>query len=299
MNKIIHFIEFIIAKTALAIFGVMDFAKASNIGGLIGRFIGPKLKVTQIARENIRLAMPELSEERIEKIIIGMWDNLGRVITEYAHMAKLTSKQIDELVRIEGQENLDALIKTKGGFLMTGHLANWEMIAAVTFYRDCPLHVVYRKANNPYIDKMIYDIRRNHHISSSAKGPVGARQIIKSLKKGGRISMLVDQKQNDGIAVHFFGIPAMTAPAIANLALRYDYPIYPARIVRTDNNKFRYIFYPAIKVKKTGNERTDILALMTQINLILEGWIREYPEQWFWVHKRWPKDATRGENLPL
>jgi len=295
MKNLLHIVEFIIAKIALTIFGAMSFATASNIGGWLGRFIGPKLSATKTARRNIKLAMPELSAARIEESLLGMWDNLGRVITEYAHMGRITSQQIHDFVEIENQENLDALIKTKGGFLMTGHLANWEMIAAITFQRGCPLHIVYRKANNPYINKMIYNIRAKQQVSSSAKGSVGARKMIQALRDGKHIGILVDQKQNDGIEVPFFGIPAMTAPAIATLALKYQYPIHPARIVRVSGHKFRYIFYPAMSVDKTGNEKQDILNLMTKINLILEGWIREHPEQWFWVHNRWPKGTNRPD----
>jgi len=293
MKKILHIIEFLFAKLAMAIFGAMPFATASNIGGKLGRFIGPKLCATKIARRNIKLAMPELSDANVENIIIGMWDNLGRVVTEYSYMGRMTSERLYDIVRIEERANLDALIKTKGGFLMTGHFANWEMIPAVPFQRGCPLHIVYRKANNPYIDKLIYKIRETHQASSSAKGSVGARQIIKALKDGKHVAMLVDQKQNDGIAVPFFGVPAMTAPAIATLALKYDFPIHPARLVRVQDHKFRYVFYPAITIERTGDEKQDVLNLMTKINLILEGWIREYPEQWFWVHNRWPKDAKR------
>ena len=106
------------------------------------------------------------------------------------------------------------------------------------------------------------------------------------------MAMLIDQKMNDGIAVPFFGRDAMTAPAIAEFALRYDMPLIPVRAVRTKDCHFEVTIYPPLAYEKTGDDEKDILAIMTQINAQLESWIREYPEQWFWVHKRWPNGLT-------
>lgn len=291
MKKILHIFEAAIANTALFIFGIMPVSIASNIGGFLGKIIGFRLKVTTLARNNIKRAMPELSDEKVEEILLGMWDNLGRTIAEYSHISKLTKEKVAELVTIEGQENLDLMKKDKGCFLMTGHFGNWEMIAPALYYQKCPLHIVYRVANNPYVNKIISEIRQKHIASASPKGSVGARQIIKSLQKGGHIIMLVDQKQNDGIAVQFFGRDAMTAPAIATLSRKYNANIYPARIVRLGGGKFKVIFLQPISATKSDNAEADILKLMTTINKILEDWIRQNPEQWFWVHNRWPKEA--------
>jgi len=100
--------------------------------------------------------------------------------------------------------------------------------------------------------------------------------------------MLVDQKMNNGIAVPFFGRPAMTAPALAQLALRFDCPVVPARVVRLNGAHFQLIVYPPLEVAKTGDREHDTLTLMTQVNTMIEGWIRERPEQWLWLHNRWP-----------
>lgn len=288
MKNIQHIIEFIIARVFLAIFTLMPFALASNIGAACGKFIGPKLKVSNTARRNIKLAMPQLKDVEIEEIIIGMWDNLGRIITEFSQL----HKNINEFIEISGQENLAALINGKGSFVMTGHVGNWEMLPLATYNNGLPLHIVYRRANNPYIDKMICNIRSKHQLVASAKGSVGARQMIKSLQDNRKLLMLVDQKQNDGIAVPFFGRNAMTAPGIASMSLKYNANIVPARVVRVNKTKFRLVVYPAIKIKKTGDDKADILAVMSDINAILEGWIEEYPQQWFWVHNRWPKVAV-------
>ncbi len=290
MKKFLHVAEALLVHLVMFIFGSMNFDTASNIGGWLGRAIGPHLKVNKTARNNIKMAMPELSGERVEEILIGMWDNLGRVLTEFAHMKDMDAEKISKICTIEGQENLDELLKAKGCFLMTGHFGNWEMIPVITHIKNLPNHIVYRKANNPYVDKIISKVRSYHCHSSSAKGSVGARQIIKSLHEGKKVLMLVDQKQNSGIEVPFFGRPAMTASGIANMALKYDCKIFSMKIRRVDGSKFILTVYPALEITKTGDEQADILNAMTHINHILEGWIRENPEQWFWVHNRWPKN---------
>jgi len=289
MKKILHIIEAALVYKLIFIFGALPYVTASNIGGFLGRKLGPLLKVNKTARNNIKLAMPELSEAKVEEILLGMWDNLGRVMTEFSHMNRMTANKIDELVTIEGQEHLDALRRENGGFLMTGHFGNWEMIPAASYQKGCPLHIVYRKANNPYVDKIVCNMRKNYQVSASAKGSVGARQIIKALKLGKHALMLVDQKQNDGIAVPLFGRDAMTAPGIATMALKYDCKIFPAKLKRVHGHKFKFTAYPPINIVRSGNEKEDIQNLMTSINIILEGWIRKNPEQWFWVHNRWPK----------
>ncbi len=121
------------------------------------------------------------------------------------------------------------------------------------------------------------------------KGGQGAVRLLRAIKNGQSLAMLVDQKMNDGIAVPFFGRDAMTAPAIAEFALRYDMPIIPVRVVRTKGCHFEATVYPPLEYEKTGDEEKDSLIIMTKINALLESWIREHPAQWFWVHKRWPK----------
>src|SRR5690606_19539435 len=121
------------------------------------------------------------------------------------------------------------------------------------------------------------------------KGQEGARQSVKFLKEGTSISMLVDQKMNEGIPVPFFGREAMTATAIARLALKFECPIVPVQVERLRGVKCRVTYYPPLTVPETGTMDEKIMHIMTQINQMLETWIRKRPEQWLWVHNRWPK----------
>jgi len=146
---------------------------------------------------------------------------------------------------------------------------------------------IYRAANNRLIDRMITRFRGNAG-ELIPKGAVAARRAIATLRRGAHLTMLADQKMNDGIAVSFFGRPAMTAPALAALALRFDCDVLPARVERLGGAHFRLTVFPPLPLPRTGDSHAHVAALMTQVNAILEAWIRDRPEQWFWVHRRWP-----------
>jgi len=120
------------------------------------------------------------------------------------------------------------------------------------------------------------------------KGAVASRRALAALRRGGHLTLLVDQKLNDGIAVPFFGRPAMTAPALALLALHFDCAVLPARVERLRGAHFRLTIDPPLPLPKSGDRTADVAALMAEVNRTLETWIRRRPEQWFWLHSRWP-----------
>jgi KDO2-lipid IV(A) lauroyltransferase len=146
---------------------------------------------------------------------------------------------------------------------------------------------VFRAPDNPLVDAVLRRLRRpgGEHI---AKGTGGARHAIKLLVAGGHLGLLVDQKLNDGIAVPFFGRDAMTAPALAQFALRFDCPVVPTRVERIAGARFRITVAPPIDIPRTGERQRDVFEITRRVNEILESWIRERPEQWLWAHKRWP-----------
>ena len=176
---------------------------------------------------------------------------------------------------------------SRPGIFFSGHLGNWEIVSLGATQRGVPLDRVYRAANNRLVE---WFYRRGRAAAESAlipKGSAGGRQLIASLDKGRHIGMMVDQKMNDGIPVPFFGHPAMTPPALAELALRYDCPVVPARIVRLSGARFRLVFSPPLELKSTGGRKADVARAMDQVNAVIEGWVRDTPEQWLWLHNRW------------
>ena len=278
-----HVVEASLLRALFAFLRALPLDSASALGGFLGRRIGPFFSAHKTALRNLVRVFPEKPEAWRREIRERMWENLGRVAAELPHLPGQVL--INRLV-IRGEEHLP---KTgESALFFSGHLGNWELLPSIPHYRGVPITLVYRHANNPLVDKIIAGIRAVHSDNMIAKGPRGAFKLAKALKRKESICMLVDQKMNDGISVPFFGKPAMTAPAIAQLALHYDMPIIPARVVRTGGAHFEVTIDPPVAFEKTGDKDADQRAIMTTINARIETWIREHPEQWFWVHKRWP-----------
>lgn len=278
---------------ALALFGffwLLPVAGASAVGGFIARAIGPRLGVSRRARQNLRRALPGLDDEAVEGAVRGMWDNLGRVAAEYGHLGKYRVYEPGDRIEMVGAENIRRYgAPGQRAIFFSGHYGNWEVATLAVTQAGLGVAEIYRAANNPVVDRIINHARSVVDSELVPKGSSGARRALAALQQGRHIAMLVDQKMNDGIAVPFFGRPAMTAPALARLALRYDCAVVPVRVDRLPHARFRITAEPPIDYRRTGDAEADTLALMTQVNQVLERWIREQPGHWFWLHRRWPE----------
>ncbi len=280
-----------LAALGFGAFGRLPIDAASAVGGWVARRVGPALGISKRARLNLAAAMPELSAARIDAVVTGMWDNLGRVAAEYPHLREIAvfgSGSAGKRVETVGFEHVDRVLA--GGrrmIVFSGHLANWEIAALAAGQYGIDVAQIYRAANNPLVDRMIARFRGAAG-ELIPKGAVASRRAVAALRRGGHLTLLVDQKLNDGIAVPFFGRLAMTAPALAMLALRFDCDVLPARVERLSGAHFRLTIYPPLALPRSGDRATDTAALMAAVNATLEGWIRERPEQWFWLHRRWP-----------
>src|SRR6266436_7997221 len=276
------------AAICFGAFGLLSLDWASAIGGWLARHVGPFLGISKRARLNLRRALPELSEIEIERVITGMWDNLGRVAAEYPHLREIRVFEAGGRVETHGFEHMDrAVAAGRRTIIFSGHIANWEigLLAAVQY--GISVAQIYRAANNPLVDRMITRFRGDAG-ELIPKGTVAARRAIAVLRRGAHLTMLADQKMNDGIPVPFFGRPAMTASALAALALRFECDVLPARVERLDGARFRLTIFPPLPLPRSGEPHADAAALVAQVNATLEGWIRDRPEQWLWVHRRWP-----------
>jgi len=284
-RAIAHPLEAAGAVLLYGFFRILPVDAASAIGGFIGRALGPRTAISRRADRNLQRAMPELGAADRARIVLAMWDNLGRVLAEYPHIPQIARERV-EVIGIEHTEPLRG--PGKPGVMFGAHLGNWELFGLTARKYDFPFVQVYRAPNNPLIDRMMRKVRRLADDAVLPKGAAGARRALEVLKRGGRLGMLVDQKMNDGIAVPFFGIEAMTAPAVAQLGMRFKCPVMPARTERLDGCRFRITAYPSMQFPETGDRKADLHAAMLKVNAMLEGWIRERPEQWLWVHRRWP-----------
>lgn len=272
-------IEAALLYAVYGIFKILPASAASDLGGWIGRTIGPRLAASRKALRNIEFALPETTPEQRHTIVRDMWDNLGRIIAEYPHL---------ETIGREHTEIMGAI--PPFCILFGGHLGNWEVIgAAPKTQRDIDLDLIYRAPNNPWADKLLEHCRSlKGKLKTIPKSRGGTRSMVRSLQDKRSLALLIDQKYNEGIPVNFMGRPAMTATAFAELAKKYEVPLIPVRVERVEGCKFRLSILPAIDAARPLDD------VMKEAHSLLESWIRERPGQWLWLHRRWESKALQA-----
>ncbi len=297
IRRLQYRIEAAVARLALGLLRRLGPATASNLGGAVARALGPLLPVSRVAHANLRLAMPELDAAARRRIVRGVWDNLGRTVTEFPHLAKLRRNASGPGWEIVNEDILHELARRGGpAIFFSGHIGNWELLSPVAAAFGVPISGMYRPAANPLVDAMIAQLRREAlgiDVPMFAKGAAGGRAAFAHLARGGFLAILIDQKLNDGIAVDLFGHPAMTAPALAVLALRFRCPVIPGHSERIGPARLRLTAEPPLELPDTGDRTADIATLTRAVNATLERWIRARPESWLWLHRRWPNSGQK------
>ncbi|MFC7475528.1 lysophospholipid acyltransferase family protein [Dankookia sp. GCM10030260] len=289
MRRLQFAVETLVVRAVLALARWLGPVRASDAGGALGRWLGPLLPVSRIARANLALALPERDAAARALILRGMWDNLGRTVGELPHLPAMRWE-------IVGVEHLAPLAADGGpAILVSGHLGNWEVLPPALERLGIRMGSVYRAADNPAVDALVNGLRARAVAGKALplfpKGAQGARAALKFLSQGGVLGLLADQKLNDGIAVPLLGAPAMTAPAPAQLALRFRCPVIPGRVQRLGPCRFRLMVDPPLALPVGEDRQAAIRALTLAINDRISAWIRERPEEWLWLHRRWPKDV--------
>jgi KDO2-lipid IV(A) lauroyltransferase len=272
-------------------FRLLPIETASRLGGAALRLIGPMSGAQKTVERNLRIAFPDMDRAQRERLTVAQWDNLGRLTAEFQLMHKLTPST--GRVEIVGGEHLTAIAESgHPAVLISGHFSNWEVMAAVIVHLGVRCDVTYRAANNPYIDARIIETRRRYGVQLMApKGESGSREVIKAMKEGVSVALLNDQKFNQGVALPFFGVTVYTAPGPTRFALKFDCPMIPMCVERTEGARFRVTIYPSIAPPDTGDRTADIEQGVKNVNAFIEARVRERPDQWFWTHKRWPNEA--------
>jgi KDO2-lipid IV(A) lauroyltransferase len=283
-----------------ALFGflrLLGVERASDLGGWLLRTLGPKTGTQKTVMRNLRIAFPDMAEAEREALALEQWDRTGRTFAELAVMDRLTPE--GGRVEVVGMERLHALRDGgKAAVLISGHLANFEVMAAVIMASGLPCQVTYRAANNPYVDALIRQSRERYGIRLFAPKGDGTRELMAGMKRGDSIALLVDQKYNQGPEVAFFGQPVNASPGAARLALKFDTVIQPLSVVRLPGVRFRVTAHEPIRVAETGDRDADILAGVQAVNRFVEDRVREVPEDWFWVHRRWPDKVYAALSKP-
>jgi KDO2-lipid IV(A) lauroyltransferase len=292
-----HAVNTVIGKVASGVLKAVRLTDPdwlSNFCGAVMRRIGRYLPEHRVGRANLTAAFPEKSPADVEQILAGVWENVGRVAAEFAHLDRLWDYDhsrpdpgrilhSDDAYRRMVQMRDDG----KPALVFSAHLANWELPAVGTSYYGIDTAVLFRPPNIGKIADTVIRIRTElmgHLIPTGLDAPV---RIAEALERGSHVGMLVDQYHTRGVDVMFFGRPARTNPLIARLAQHFDCPIYGVRIVRHQGTRFRLELTEPIAAIRDAEGNVDVERTMQRINDIIEGWVREHPEQWLWLHRRW------------
>jgi len=273
----------------------IDRKRMSDFAGRVTRVIGPRLKEHRLGRANLAAAFPEKSPEEIETILRGVWDNLGRLAAEFSHIDRLQAFDPDPddvgdiIYSDETYERFQALRRDgKPALIFAAHLANWELPALIAAKFHLDATVLYRRPNIRAVNDAISEIRKGSMGTLVPTGMDAPVKLGRILEAGGHVAMLVDQYYVNGVDVTFFGRTCKANPFIARLARQVDCPIHGTRIVRLpDQHRFRVDLSEAIAPARDADGKVDVAGTMQAITSVIEGWVREHPEQWLWVHRRW------------
>jgi len=265
---------------------------AINTTEKYARSLGMLYPRTKMARENLKLAFPEKSDDEIETILRDMWGNLGRTAAEYIYLDKIFNFDIENpengRVEIAGGENFEKLRNLKGpAICFTGHTGNWEILPVGAAAEGVEITALFRPPNNKYIARHVLAARTTsmgHTVPSKAGASWALANV---LDEGGKVGILVDQFFHRGILVDFLGRETLANPLLAKLTRHYDCPVFPARTIRLPNGRFRLEIEAPIEIPYTDKGIVDVNALTAKVTNIVDGWVREYPEQWLWLHRRW------------
>ncbi len=246
---------------------------------------------------NLEIAFPEKTKAERAQILRGEFASLGRQLAEVCRFPKYTIENIDEVVVFEGFENLEqARARGKGVLLFAGHFGGWELSSFVISMRGHWMHVVMRGMDNLYLGRLIEHYRTMHGNKVVDKDDF-VRGLLSAMRAGEVVGMLIDTNMTppQGIFVDFFGIPACTASGLARIALKTDAAVVPTFTIWDENlGKYRLRFDPAIELARSGDLEADIKANTQKFTSVIEDYVRKYPEQWLWVHRRW-KTRPPGE----
>jgi Kdo2-lipid IVA lauroyltransferase/acyltransferase len=271
-----------------------DPIKTANLFGRVARSIGPLMREQKIGRANLTAAFPEKSPAEIEAILAGVWDNLGRVGAEFAHLDHIwehdPARSEDSRIEI-GPRSYELFRQLrhdgKPALIFASHLANWELPALAAVAHGLDTAILYRRPNIAAADRIIQDLRAVKMGTLIPAGRDAPLKLAEALKNGQHVGMLVDQYVTNGVEVTFFGRKTRANPMLARLLRQIECPVHGVRIVRLPGNRFRGELSEEVKPLRDATGQIDIQGTMQAVTSMIEGWIREYPDQWLWLHRRW------------
>ncbi|MGI8469822.1 MAG: lysophospholipid acyltransferase family protein [Pyrinomonadaceae bacterium] len=290
--------ELFAVRSLLGAIGALPLRASMRLGKSTGRFLAKRFpKLQKTARRNLEIALPELSETEKEKIVCGTFESLGRHLGFVSHFRKFRHEDIRHLVEVVGYENFDAAHKCGRGVLFfTGHFGSWEVFNLLPSAFGFGMNILVRRIDNSLVENFV-DAMRTRFGSVTLDKTKSARTMFRVLKKGELLGILADlnAQEKEGVFVDFFGTPASTTTSIAKLALATGAAVLPAFAVWEESKK-KYVVYLELPVEydAADNSEKNIRHLTQKITNVVEKYVRLYPEQWLWIHKRW-NTRPKGE----
>jgi KDO2-lipid IV(A) lauroyltransferase len=292
LKTAVDYFEALLARLIVHGLQRLDPDTSSNFAGAFARRCGPWLPPSGTGRANLRAAFPEKSKAEIEAILAGTWENLGRVAGEFVHLDRLwdydeAHPNAGRIETFHVDRFIGLFTDNKPALIFSAHLANWEVAALAAMKYGLDSAVLFRIPSNRFIAELIHETRASLMSRLVPADPYAVLAMAGMLQRGAHIGMLVDQHRNPGTPVTFFGRPCLASDLIARLARQYECPVHGTRVIRLPKNRFRIELSEAVTLPRDADGRIDIPGAMQTITAIVEGWVREHPEQWLWLHRRW------------
>jgi KDO2-lipid IV(A) lauroyltransferase len=293
--------ELYAVRSLLGAIGALPLETSIQFGKSLGKFIGTRFpKLQKTARRNLEIALPELSEAEKTQIVGGTFESLGRHLGFVSHFKRFRHEDIRNLVEVVGkEENFDPAHRIgKGVLFFTGHFGSWEVFNLLAPAFGHGINILVRRIDNPLVEDYVENFRTRFG-SVTLDKTKSARKMFRVLENGELLGMMADLnvQEKEGVFVDFFGIPASTTTSIAKLALHTNAAVLPAFAV-WEESKGKYVVYlePPVEYEKTENADEDIKNLTQKVTNVVEKYVRKYPEQWLWIHKRW-NTRPKGESV--
>lgn len=292
-------LEYAVVWPAIKLMGLLPRPVARAIGIAIGLIVFRlHRRLREVGMRNLAIAFPGMPTDERRRILRGEYVSLGRQLAEVCLFPRYTRENVAQVVVYDGLENYqNAFTRGKGVLFLTGHLGAWELSAFAHSLHGHPLSIVMRPLDNPYVDALVQSYRTMHGNKTVSKDDF-IRGLLAAMRAGEAVGILMDTNMTppQGVFVNFFGRPAYTASGLARIALRTEAAVVPG-FTTWDSQLRKYVlrFDPALELVRTGDDQVDIVANTALFTSVIENYVRHYPDQWLWLHRRW---KTRPEGDP-
>ena len=285
MKYVKYFLQFILVITSFFIFKILGPNLSSNISGKIFEYVGPFFRSKKIIHSNIKRAISNINSEDLKKITKLMWNNYGRLFAEYMFIKDFRYGKLSKKIQIQGNDIIEEIIKSnKQVVFISGHFSNFELMAMTLERSGIQLSAIYRPLNNIFLNGIMEKIREKYICKHQIKKGIGGlKKLINLKKKNYSSALMIDQRGSEGILSNFFNQNALTTTIPAQLIKKFNIPVVPVYIERTNNLNFKIHINEPINFSK----ETSIEDITFKLNKILEKMILKRPDQWIWSHNRW------------